>query len=328
MWPPLGSDLLAFLDVLRTLTLIEEERRSLNSALAGVESTPYGAHFCSYHNELCQRHSLVPEKLLNVLSDYREARGSAGALLIRHVLSEINIAPTPTVPFVGMASEVVGTEALLVLLAGTVAMPIGFSDWHGGDRVQNLYPIPEMSRKQCASNAVYLEMHTETAFRPRTPTHIVLLCLRNLDLNAETVLCDLRGVIDELPPEARELLSMKCFRFRDRDGRFGPAYAIDIEQDGVRRLHFAEAINGSDDSSRAVLSELKARIADSSITLCLQPGDLLFIDNRHMIHGRLPLTPKYDGTDRWLQRVLLDDVGSSTLRRASRARVCGDNYLT
>lgn len=35
------------------------------------------------------------------------------------------------------------------------------------------------------------------------------------------------------------------------------------------------------------------------------PGDLTLIDNDVAVHGRIPFRPRYDGTDRWLKRVLI-----------------------
>ena len=34
----------------------------------------------------------------------------------------------------------------------------------------------------------------------------------------------------------------------------------------------------------------------------LNPGEMLIIDNRRSIHARSIFSPRYDGTDRWLQR--------------------------
>ena len=34
----------------------------------------------------------------------------------------------------------------------------------------------------------------------------------------------------------------------------------------------------------------------------LEAGDLLIVDNTVAVHGRSPFTPRFDGTDRWLQR--------------------------
>jgi L-asparagine oxygenase len=39
--------------------------------------------------------------------------------------------------------------------------------------------------------------------------------------------------------------------------------------------------------------------------ITLQTGDLLVIDNNKTIHGRKQFQARYDGTDRWVQRVLV-----------------------
>jgi alpha-ketoglutarate-dependent taurine dioxygenase len=44
------------------------------------------------------------------------------------------------------------------------------------------------------------------------------------------------------------------------------------------------------------------------------------LDNRKTVHGRKPFTPRYDGRDRWFQRVYLqrDLWGGRTFARAPR----------
>ena len=38
------------------------------------------------------------------------------------------------------------------------------------------------------------------------------------------------------------------------------------------------------------------------IQICLQSGDILILDNRFVVHGRSPFSPKFDGNDRFLIR--------------------------
>jgi hypothetical protein len=37
----------------------------------------------------------------------------------------------------------------------------------------------------------------------------------------------------------------------------------------------------------------------------LRPGDLLIVDNDAVVHGRVAFRARYDGSDRWLKRVLV-----------------------
>jgi len=36
-----------------------------------------------------------------------------------------------------------------------------------------------------------------------------------------------------------------------------------------------------------------------------QPGRLVIVDNHTVLHARAPFTPRFDGGDRWLQRILV-----------------------
>ncbi|MNZ69489.1 Enduracididine beta-hydroxylase [compost metagenome] len=52
-------------------------------------------------------------------------------------------------------------------------------------------------------------------------------------------------------------------------------------------------------------------------SVALQSGDILFLDNYKVIHGRKPFKAKYDGNDRWLKRLNI----VRDLRKSRDARV-------
>ena len=53
------------------------------------------------------------------------------------------------------------------------------------------------------------------------------------------------------------------------------------------------------------MAKLADAVQQSVQGIILKTGDLLIMDNRKVIHSRKPFQPKYDGTDRWLQRMLV-----------------------
>jgi len=54
----------------------------------------------------------------------------------------------------------------------------------------------------------------------------------------------------------------------------------------------------------------------------LRPGDVAFLDNYRVVHGREPFTPRYDGHDRWLKRVnLIRDIRRVFVETRSLTRV-------
>jgi L-asparagine oxygenase len=234
-------------------------------------------------------------------------------LLFRDVLSEVHDGPTPTVAYGDLGSPVLGTERYLLFLAGRVGTTVNFADWHGGEHIQNLYPIRDLHSVQCASNAVYLELHTETAFRPTTPLVVSLLCLRRDPAGrALTLLCDLRAVIETLDPEIQVTLAKPkfCFTRPDSPGRFTEPKPIASGHGRFSRINYAEGLTACDQLGLHALARLNNRIKETCLKLELFPGDLLLIDNTHMIHGRTSYSPCYDGRDRWLQRLLIGEVVS------------------
>ena len=54
-------------------------------------------------------------------------------------------------------------------------------------------------------------------------------------------------------------------------------------------------------------------------SVVLEAGDLLVVDNNVAVHGRTPYSPRFDGTDRWLQRTfVVADLAPSAADRHGR----------
>ena len=64
-------------------------------------------------------------------------------------------------------------------------------------------------------------------------------------------------------------------------------------------------MKASSTAGRKAIEELNQAIKSSVKKVALKSGELMIIDNRKTVHGRLPFTPRYDGTDRWLMRTLV-----------------------
>ena len=70
--------------------------------------------------------------------------------------------------------------------------------------------------------------------------------------------------------------------------RYDPAYTpLDTAPERYRRAY----------------GSLSTELARNARTVSLRAGEVLVIDNDVIVHGRVPFTPRYDGTDRWLKRI-------------------------
>lgn len=288
------------------VALNSSETAFLRAMFRSVRRTPYDADFAAFVDEVAGHVGQLPARLVAALTSFRRDLGHAGALIVSGIPVPDAIPPTPSMASACTSMDALGSEVPLVGCALLLGWPIGYADWHGGMRVQNLFPVASLRDTQCASNAVRLEFHTETAFRPTTPDGLMLLCLRgDLERRAETIMADLRIAIASLPVDFQEEFGQSQFAFRLSDGQLTEPKPIMYTGSSGERLHYAEALVGTTATARRALAMLAGAIASCSEAVRLIPGDLLVIDNRHMVHARSPLHARYDGSDRWLQRVLL-----------------------
>lgn len=296
---------------LHVLSLTEGEQEVLANLASCIDGNPY-SDFESFYQSIIQRRTHVPERVARKLHEFRSsARG--GALLIQGVPLDNTLPPTPREPFAINPIFELRTEVYLVLLATLVAEPFSYKEWDSGYMVHNKYPISSHREVQFGSNAVEFLVHTETPFRDMSPDYLALLCLRGDPTNtAKTRLGDIGQIIEELSEAEFQVLQGPFFAFETDN----PAIIVEeklltfpmpivTNRDGRIVFEYVHDLVAITKESQVVLEKLKARIEATTIELSLETGNLLIIDNSHMVHGRSAYVPKYDGTDRWLQRQLL-----------------------
>jgi Fe(II)/alpha-ketoglutarate-dependent arginine beta-hydroxylase len=242
--------------------------------------------------------------------------------------------------------------AFLIMLYGAlIGDVVSWATQQDGRIVTDVVPSPGMEDSLVSSSSsTELGWHTEDAFSPCRADYVGLLCLRSPDLTATTI-----GHVDlaALPEHIGAVLRQPRFSIMpdtsheaalnsDPDA-VGRSDAFD-RLDAVRRRppriplleghpeapvlridgDFVLAADGDAEAAEA-LHWLKAHLSANLYDFPLSPGDMGFIDNRNVVHGRRPFRPRYDGTDRWLKRVnLAVDLRRTRPGRTSTAtRVIG-----
>ena len=283
----------------------------LEAALAPLDGDPY-RDFEGFFKQTEGLGAAVPGRAAAALDLIRGHRGPA-ALLLRGLPIPAALPPTPLVPFLSTPMRPAGTEALLVALASRLGQPFSYAQWDGGHLVHNKYPIRAHRDVQFGSNAVEFLLHTETPFRDVSPDFLALLCVRgDPSGRAKTRIAPIGDVVDALPPEQRDLLREPLYAFetdtpvRVIGGRgLTEPQPILTEHGGRRIIEYVDDLTGVDERALDVLAVMRARLAEAAVDVALIAGDLLVLDNFRVVHGRNAIEPRYDGTDRWLQRVLI-----------------------
>lgn len=264
----------------------------------------------------------------DALVEFGDSGHESGALLLRG-LPVGSVGPTPASPTdaTALARKDHVSEQTLLTVARRLGQPVGYEPEHGGDLVQNIVPTPTASDRQVStSSRVTLMFHTEAAFHPHRPRYLLLLCLRG-DASATTTLCSIAEVLPHLDREVIDTMFEPRFRtavdesyLGDRRNLLGPAIAVlSGDRTHPTMVFDADLMVGTDADADAALQALSAAVAEHATGVVLERGDLLVVDNFAAVHGRGPFTPRYDGTDRWLQRTfVVCDLAPSAAERRGR----------
>jgi L-asparagine oxygenase len=320
------------LDSLHVVSLNSSEQDELQALATNVSGDPY-SDFESFYDSVSMNRNAVPERVKTELENFRD-RERAGALLIKGLPLGNLVPPTPTEPFAKQPILTLRTETYLVMLATIVADPFSFCEWDAGHMVHNKYPIKSHREVQFGSNAVEFLVHTETPFREFSPDYIALLCVRGDPTGqAQTRLGDVGAIIESLSEAERDILREPLFAFETDNPAIqlrGKSYTapmpIILDRDGETIFEYVHDLCAISAEGDEVLAKLKERVANSVSDIFLDTAELIIIDNSHMVHGRSAYEPRYDGTDRWLQRLLLTSRLYSR-RSASEGRLVSDKRL-
>ena len=191
--------------------------------------------------------------------------------------------------------------------------PVAYAQEQNGQLIQNIIPVYKTEYEQISSSSkVELALHTESAFHPYKPDYVLLLCLRGDD-KAATTYANVNEIVESLSSEVVKSLKQPWYRtavddsFRTK-GEPQKEFIMPIlsEVDDKMTITYDNFfMRGINEYAVLALTELNYAIQKCTREIVLKTGDLLVIDNSTVIHGRKPFQARYDGTDRWVQRMLV-----------------------
>ncbi|MGV9560160.1 TauD/TfdA family dioxygenase [Streptomyces sp. NPDC003401] len=253
----------------------------------------------------------LPERLSGALRDFSHDAGPDGTLTLSNLpLSPDPLPPTPTVR--DSVERVATTPAALAMLLGSaLGTVVAYRNEKQGAMVQNVVPVPALADSQSNGGSVRLEFHTENAFHPHRPDYVGLLCLRpaHEDL-VGTQVASIRRALALINEETRAVLHEPRFlteappSFRSA-GPSDPGPVLDGAPEDPDICVDFHATSGLDENAEKSLAQLREALWAVRTDVVLRPGDMIFVDNRIVVHGRVAFSPRYDGADRWLHRVFV-----------------------
>lgn len=202
-------------------------------------------------------------------------------------------------------------DQLLLDQALDYGMPFSFKFEQSGATVQNIFPIKSHAQDQISSSsATRLQMHTETAFHPKRPDYVFLYCLRP-DSNAGTTLAHIGDIVSRLSKADIRVLQQPVFRITPdlsfiKSGADASERMLPVLNKSCTEITYdEETMVPTTGDAEVSLSRLQQAISAAMTTITLEQSEMLLIPNTQYIHGRTPFAARYDGSDRWLKRIML-----------------------
>ncbi len=318
-----------------------EEIDALARTVAGDYKSSTAPALLAAASGLAQR---LPGTVIDELRGFR-LHESASVLVLRGLLvDDLEIGPTPLdwrhEPAPERATVLKAHEVSLVLVASLLGDIFGWSTLQDARLVHDVVPMPTEERMQSGHGTVRLEWHTEDGFHPYRCDYLLLLGLRNHD-SVPTTVASLDGI--ELSREQRAVLSEARFLIFPDTEHLTRAHVL---TDGTGLVHNVQRMldnpepsavlfghpdapylridptfmtaRPGDDEAAAALGVLVAALDANLVEVSLAAGDLLVVDNYKAVHGRSAFRARFDGTDRWLKKVVVTrDLRKSRAHRAA-----------
>lgn len=335
------------------MVLTDEEIAHIQSLLSTVTSQYQSADNDGFLKDAGIIAHKLPERLCMFLNDFKLLEPFPGVCVISgYPIDQAKIGKTPSHWRArAQVSPALEEEILLVLCGSLLGDIFGWSTQQEGFLIHDILPIKGDEATQLSSASEQaLVWHTEDAFHPCRGDYLGLMCLRN-PYNAATTYASIdmfqlekeqiktlfephfiirpdlahlehlkKGManLEKLPESYRELFEYAYQQINEMNTNpqkvavlFGNPRSPYLRDDPYYMDRDTE--NEKVDLALKVLNHaIDMHLSD----LILQPGDIAFLDNYKVVHGRKSFKAMFDGNDRWLKRVNV----TRDLRKSRSAR--------
>jgi len=311
------------------LTESETEIMLTLSSRISVDPSDDPELFCKQAKELSYE---IPQRIRDILHDFVSVNSlNHDFLLFKNV--PVNNVPVNNVPVIPVTNNI-GEKTVLAkvqsILIHVMGEMISYEAEGYGRLFQDVVPVKTMAKNQTSIGSnVELEIHTEQAFSKLRPDILSLACIRG-DPEAYTYILPLYEIINHISSDELDLLSQPLWKtgvdlsfklngqeFIEGDIR-GPLAIIQGTEDPFL-VFDQDLMVGITEEADDIIKKIIDIYYRYRLEHNLVSGEILFINNRRVVHGRSPFFPKYNGFDRFLVRCFaVFDYESSAYARKGR----------
>ena len=289
--------------MIKEIMINTDYRNQIIDKLSTIGFTNFLDRSRDNYEEIC---SIIDGELRKLIIKYAQQPLSMPAVVVRGLPVDQYLPDTPS-NINSTAPKPLLVELVLLSIVNNLGVPIGFKSENNGSIIHNISPkIEKADTKSSSGSKEPMGMHSDFAFSDNRPDWLILMCLRNND-NIPTRVSIVNEICKQLTLKEIEVLKSQKFKIFPPDSSLVAEARIDsilsvIGNNFISRFN-KDKCTGIDDISNMVLNKFAFIAEDKGIDILLKPGDVLIFNNKLMLHSRKSFEAKYDGSDRWLQRV-------------------------
>jgi len=313
---------------LKKFKLTEREKEKLKTELDRVKYDPNG--HCQYINDLRMiGMQYLPLRILSFLVKQKASLCPEPYFTIENLPIDDEVISVP----LGCEAEEERhnfksgniSENLLIAISSIIGEPYSIS-FEGNQIVNNL--IPSIAAKDDFTglgSEVELDFHIENAALKYlstsnySPQGLLLTGVNSDPDGPGTLVANGKAALDLLDADSRRILSEKRFilkvPYRWREALNGLAETEKVSviiEDGeypdLAVAFYSDIITPCDEYAKLALEKFHKKVKEISIRLEINPGTLVYVDNRFGLHSRESFTPHFDNkgrAKRWIQRTFI-----------------------
>jgi hypothetical protein len=314
------------------LLLTEEERVQLDSLYRKMSFDAYD-QFEGFLLEANLFFHEFPSRIRREILKFRRVGTSDGIILVRGLPVDDPLPPTPLDSRRSFAKRTQASEFWLSSFSTALGEPVAYMQEKDGAIFHEVSPTRENEELfSSESSKAFLPFHVEIAFHPFMPSYVSLYCLRqDSEQLARTLTASIRRIYPYLTSGQIEILKQPVYEtgvdysFGSPNAKRGGGLITPIlygDHDDPYFRFDPDLMKAHTREGEEMVRTLTGIVNRVATGVRLQAGDLLIVDNRRAVHARTEFVAHYDGTDRWLQRMLLvDSLAESSADRRHMDRV-------
>lgn len=247
----------------------------------------------------------LPDNLKEKIRDLKNENLKDDILLIRNFPVDKDIkTPENNTYFYGEHTHLSKCQAIINEFIGEM---VSYEAEASGRLFQDMVPNKKLINTQTSlGSKTELELHTEQAFSELRPDYLCLSCLKG-DKSAKTYYLHKDQITENLTEEEIELCRKKLWNIGvdlsfimngcHSDTR-GPVSILQNDE----LVFDQDLMDGINDKAKQIINKIIDIYYKHRKYVVLEPGDMLLINNKKLVHGRSSFNPKFDGNDRFIIR--------------------------